>query len=452
MAMNPVKLDQQTIQDVRNLLWGSALKDEIFTRWTQGFSFSEDEPTALVQHEGGPCAIIAPVQAYVLRAALFKDNPPEDISAVTEEEAKELLCAALTQILIDVASSTYRVVSLDNSSSEQNTSNTQEASTSDAAATEEAEDGERSPKRPRLDEDLFHSRLRCTECEDEEALRTCIKSSIPDFTNEFGVLLHLYSVVLTKGIEQIKNEVEDPGESLIDCIHGHGSQSLINLFLSGKAVTNVWDNDKEVCGLKLHGIPRQATIGFLTLLEHMRYCEVGWYLKNPRYPIWLLGSETHLTVLFSKEENLVVRESPHLNAKQIFQSFDPEGNGFISTIQLADLMSALNLVSEKEYVDIMTTKLDAESLGIITMHCFMEEFYPGESTTDTPRSFTLYHYNGLARSCIENKVRYQSGKATIPEELDVQIITDVSTMKMCLETKWPTIEVTWNSNHIPSLN
>ncbi|OWF51042.1 hypothetical protein KP79_PYT19576 [Mizuhopecten yessoensis] len=451
MATTPVKLDVQSVQDIRNLLWGSGLKDEIFARWTQGFVFSEDEPTALVQHEGGPCAVIAPVQAYVLKVALFNDNPHKEISSVTEEQAKDILCTALTEILIDVASGTYRVVSLDNSSSEQNPSNTQGASTSDAGAKQE-EEGERSPKRPRMDEDIFHSRLRCTECEDEDALRTCMKSRIPDFTDEFGVLLHLYSVILTKGIEQIKNEVEDPGESLIDSIHGHGSQSLINLLLSGKAVTNVWDNDKEVCGLKLHGIHRQATIGFLTLLEHMRYCKVGWYLKNPRYPLWLLGSETHLTVMFSKEENLVVRESPHLTAKQIFQSFDPEGNGFISTIQLADLMSALNLVSEKEYVDIMTTKLDAESLGIITMHCFMEEFYPGESNTDTPRSFTLYHYNGLARSCIENKVRYQSGRATIPEELDVQVITDVSTMKMCLETKWPTIEVTWDSDHIPSLN
>ena len=27
------------------------------------------------------------------------------------------------------------------------------------------------------------------------------------------------------------------------------SQSLINLLITGKAVSNVWDNDKEVCGL-----------------------------------------------------------------------------------------------------------------------------------------------------------------------------------------------------------
>ena len=29
------------------------------------------------------------------------------------------------------------------------------------------------------------------------------------------------------------------------------------------------------------------------------YFQVGWYLKNPEFPIWLLGSETHLTLLFS---------------------------------------------------------------------------------------------------------------------------------------------------------
>jgi len=28
--------------------------------------------------------------------------------------------------------------------------------------------------------------------------------------------------------------------------------------------------------------------------------QVGWYLKNPYYPIWLIGSETHLTVMFSR--------------------------------------------------------------------------------------------------------------------------------------------------------
>lgn len=46
---------------------------------------------------------------------------------------------------------------------------------------------------------------------------------------------------------------------------------------------------------ELRGVQRQSEIGFLTLLEHLRYCQVGSNLKNPRSPVWVLASETHLT-------------------------------------------------------------------------------------------------------------------------------------------------------------
>lgn len=127
--------------------------------------------------------------------------------------------------------------------------------------------------------------------------------------------------------------------------------------------------------VELRGIPGQSSIGFLTLLEAHRYCEVSWkflgffqfvykfinfivhlfdcfkslfpcllfvlgnylhvqicqphclqilskqykiiilyylssmsclclqvgnFLKSPKFPVWLLGSETHLTVFFSQ--------------------------------------------------------------------------------------------------------------------------------------------------------
>lgn len=35
-----------------------------------GFCFSKDEPTALVQTDGGPCAVIAPVQAFILKSII----------------------------------------------------------------------------------------------------------------------------------------------------------------------------------------------------------------------------------------------------------------------------------------------------------------------------------------------------------------------------------------------
>lgn len=52
----------------------------------------------------------------------------------------------------------------------------------------------------------------------------------------------------------------------------------------------------------------------------------------------------------------------------------------------------------------MANKLDSENLGIITQNSFFEEFYGGETIPEVPKSFKLYHYNGLARSCADNKV------------------------------------------------
>ena len=45
------------------------------------------------------------------------------------------------------------------------------------------------------------------------------------------MLLLLYSVVLTKGVEQIKNEVEDLGEALIDGTYGHGRYNFTTTLL-----------------------------------------------------------------------------------------------------------------------------------------------------------------------------------------------------------------------------
>ncbi|EPY84354.1 hypothetical protein CB1_000482005 [Camelus ferus] len=53
-------------RELMELVWGTksspGLSDTIFCRWTQGFVFSESEGSALEQFEGGPCAVIAPVQ------------------------------------------------------------------------------------------------------------------------------------------------------------------------------------------------------------------------------------------------------------------------------------------------------------------------------------------------------------------------------------------------------
>jgi ubiquitin carboxyl-terminal hydrolase MINDY-3/4 len=87
---------------------------------------------------------------------------------------------------------------------------------------------------------------------------------------------------------------------------GHCTQELINLLLLGEAVSNVFDGDvpmdptsADPNSLKLKGAHHQSEIGYLTQLESLRYCQVGSYLKIPIYPIWVIGSQSHFTVLFS---------------------------------------------------------------------------------------------------------------------------------------------------------
>ncbi|XP_035382278.1 ubiquitin carboxyl-terminal hydrolase MINDY-3 isoform X4 [Electrophorus electricus] len=282
-------------------------------------------------------------------------------------------------------------------------------------------------------------------------LKESVLSLYDTWRNKFGVLLFLYSVILTKGIENIKNEIEDSTEPLIDPVYGHGSQSLINLLVTGHAVSNVWDGDRECSGMKLHGIHEQASVGFLTLMESLRYCTVGSLLKSPKFPIWILGSETHLSVFFGKEMSLVAPESPSEQARRVFQTFDPEDNGFIPDTLLEDVMKALDLVSEPEYVNLMKSKLDPEGLGIVLLGPFLLEFFPDQDT-GIPDSFPVYHYNGLKQSNHDEKVSYVEGTALVLGFEDPMVRTDDTPIKRCLQTKWPYVELLWTTERSPSLN
>lgn len=64
----------QEIRDVRKILWGEHIKGDLFQRWSQGFTCSPEECSALVQRDGGPCAVIAPVQAFIVKQILMDEK------------------------------------------------------------------------------------------------------------------------------------------------------------------------------------------------------------------------------------------------------------------------------------------------------------------------------------------------------------------------------------------
>lgn len=51
-------------------------------------------------------------------------------------------------------------------------------------------------------------------------------------------------------------------------------------------------------------------------------------------------------MLFSDERKLVSPETKSEQARRVFKSFDPDGNNFISSALLQDVLQALDLVSE----------------------------------------------------------------------------------------------------------
>ncbi|XP_017068383.1 ubiquitin carboxyl-terminal hydrolase MINDY-3 homolog [Drosophila eugracilis] len=471
-------IDMRELREIKQLLWGDNVREDVFKRWSQGFEFSKVEPSALVQKQGGPCAVIAPVQAYLLKIIIM-EMPGIKLSEIPYDKCQNLLIQALCNILKNCRAPRYRIVHLlrrrgNGSTKERSPAAEAESSPAvvDPAAgiSEEAAGAvevaaeatpasvnvlaqevqpEQEPHRE-LSPDEFHERLHTLHFEDIAAVARFYMENYGQLAHTYGVLLFMYSVFLTKGLELVAADISDTSEPLIHSTYGYGGQSLINLMLTGRAVAHVWDNEQDVGGLKLRGICEQSDIGFITLMEQMRYCTVGSFFKNPRYPVWVMGSDTHLTVLFSNEKRLVSPETPSETGRRIFKSYDPEGNNFISTTMLRDVLAALNLVSEPPYVALMQKRLDPENLGIILLNAFMDEFFPLERRS-TPDTFELMHYNGIPGSNENNKVRYYCGSAILLEG-DLKSICTSNPMVTCLQTKWPNIEINWHDAHMPSLN
>ena len=116
-----------------------------------------------------------------------------------------------------------------------------------------------------------------------EAVYSC-KSEFLGQSNS-GYTLLLYSCILTKGVETICQEM-DSCESPLIGNHGHCNQELVNLFITGRATTNVFNGVKSLSEgadkVELKGIAQQAQFGFLTVFETLGYVEVRIPPQVPR--------------------------------------------------------------------------------------------------------------------------------------------------------------------------
>lgn len=326
-------LSDADLQELWELLFGLAPDEDDVFRWTQSaFVFVGDTGTAgeveslpcpwgLRQDLGGPCGVLASVQAFIVRELLWGGTEHGSFPRTPSSTS-----TASTEFGTDVDS--------DSSTSASMLSTPR---TSTPATVEKAGRGGSNGAKGCCEQHLANTFAQAGEgavlaCTLARMLHMAapvskyiwaeVHSRTDVWTREFKSALSLQqwlagkdgigvlpcpvlslvcSLALTRGVSVVRSDMDDASVPLVG-LFGHCSQELTNLCLTGCAATNVFDGDLtfEDGGdvLKLRGISRRPNIGFLSALEPLRFCEVGQLFKQPRYPLWVVGSATHYTLLF----------------------------------------------------------------------------------------------------------------------------------------------------------
>ncbi|KAJ4896514.1 hypothetical protein Rs2_23308 [Raphanus sativus] len=72
-------------------------------------------------------------------------------------------------------------------------------------------------------------------------------------------------------------------------------------------------------GMFLKGVSKNVEVDFLTLFESLNFCKVG---QNLKWPIWVIGSESHYTFLFALDLSVQEENKFELRVSQIRRAFD----------------------------------------------------------------------------------------------------------------------------------
>ncbi|XP_015667888.2 probable ubiquitin carboxyl-terminal hydrolase MINDY-4 [Protobothrops mucrosquamatus] len=256
----------------------------------QSFTFSENPQLkyGIVQKKGGPCGVLAAVQAHVLQHLIFGDSSRNNtVRCLWPSDAERIQCLvlALAGILWRAGGNDKVVVTL-STGIQQFT-----------PAGKYKPDGI-------LEMLLLHF---ITKYED---LLKFLQQNMHQFeAGPHGCILLTLSVILSRSINRVRGDMDVITNPLIGA-HGYCTQELVNLLLTGKAVSNVFNDMMELDSgngniTVLKGVTGRSDLGLLSLFEHYDVCQVGCYLKTPRFPIWVVCSESHFSVLFCLRKDLL---------------------------------------------------------------------------------------------------------------------------------------------------
>ena len=221
-----------------------------------------------------------------------------------------------------------------------------------------------------------------------DALRAVLTGLLTNggaWTRPGGVVAFVLSLIDARGGEAaVRSDMDDPQGALTG-EHGHAGQELLNLLLTGRATSQVHDGVMSVGGgLSLRGVERRPRVGFLSLLEALRYMRVGDFLKNPGLPVWVVGSESHFTVVYAPDRN-ADKKTPaqrlRERARRAFAGKDEHENGFVAMGDVPHVLRALGFSAapgcdaDKAFGD-FAAKCDAQGMGVALWSDFWRAVRP----------------------------------------------------------------------------
>ncbi|EQC25547.1 hypothetical protein, variant [Saprolegnia diclina VS20] len=217
-------LTSAEVSAMRILLFGEAKKG-LTSHWTaQGFPFAPVPGYGIVQHEGGPCGVMAVVQAYTLYFLFQNTTCWQEPRA---DELRTALTDALTHIVWQASDGSQCTMAL-----------------------------------PGAQPTIEHVRV-TSSLLSRSAAREFISTHIDEYlaSRGSGVILLVASVLLTRGLATIAADMDAPDGATPTLVgaHDYCTQELVNLLLVGYACSNVFDGTQDLGdGLTLRGIGRQG--------------------------------------------------------------------------------------------------------------------------------------------------------------------------------------------------
>ncbi|XP_074524208.1 putative ubiquitin carboxyl-terminal hydrolase MINDY-4 [Halichoeres trimaculatus] len=291
-------MNQHTATELKAVLLGSSLNCFSVEWKSQSFTFSEAHNLryGIVQKKGGPCGVLAAVQAFVLKKLLFENIESSDTALQrlrpSSATRRKCLVSAVAEILWRAGEEKQAKVAINSGRNHFTPSG-------------------------RYRSEGVLEKITCFTVDTLKDLQLLLEQHIEQFeTGQPGCILLTISAVLSRSIVKVREDMDVPSTTLIGA-HGYCTQELVNLLLCGRAVSNVFDNDMELDSgnsniTLLKGIKGRCNVGLLSLFEHYNICKVGANMKTPHFPIWVVCSESHFSVLFGLQRELLTYQDQGL--------------------------------------------------------------------------------------------------------------------------------------------